>query len=135
MPTSWTRSVNRKWLFVSSPKVKRSETQSEGIYEEYDDVYEQYGQEDAKNDTEVRKENVNGDEEKVYEQYDDDYEPYNSRYANYSKVSNTNRQEIFRKLADKKWVMLFVISLLAICGIAVGLSIHFTAPQTTTKGF
>ena len=76
--------------------------------------------------------NVN--EENVFERNDKDYEAYNPRYTNYARAPETNR-EIILRLVKKKWVILFVISLLAIVGIVVSLSVHFTAPeplQTTT---
>ena len=73
--------------------------------------------------------NIN--EENVYERYDGDYEAYNPKYANYSKSPETHR-EIILRLAKKKWVILLVISLLAIVGIAIGLSVHFTVPEPTT---
>ena len=68
--------------------------------------------------------------------YDGDYEAYNPRYANYFKTPKSQPAKILR-LAKKKLVILLVISLLAIVGIAVGLSVHFTVPTplpTTTHG-
>ena len=40
-----------------------------------------------------------------------------------------NRQNICQILSKKKWVILSVISVLAVAGIAVGLTLHFTAPK------
>ena len=67
--------------------------------------------------------------ENKYERYDGDYEAYNPKYASYSKTSNPHRHVICQKLLEKKWVIISVVLLLPICGIALGLSIHFTAPQ------
>ena len=78
----------------------------------------------------------NEKQENVYEPYDEDYEAYNPKYANYSKAPETHRKIILR-LTKQKWVILLVITLLAIVGIAVGLSVHFTtteSPSTTTLG-
>ena len=87
---------------------------------------------DVKNDDNGDK-NADGNinEENVYERYDGDYEAYNPKYANYSKSPATHR-EIILRLAKKKWVILLIISLLAIVGIAVGLTMHFTVPEPTT---
>ena len=76
--------------------------------------------------------NIN--EENFSERCDGDYEAYNPKYAHYSKSPGTHREMILR-LAKKKSMMLLVIPLLAIIGLAVGLSVHFTEPeQPTTLG-
>ena len=114
-------------------KVTISEAESQGIYEEYDGEYEQYEEKNVEKDTEVREkvsnESMNQGKEEVYEEYDGNYEAYNPKYAKYLKVPNTQRQVVCRKFTKKKWVILLVIALLAISGIAVGLSVHFTSPS------
>ena len=70
----------------------------------------------------------NHDNSNIYEQYDGDYAAYNHRYANYSKMPESNC-EIILRFAKKKWAILLVISLLSIVGIAVGLSVHFMVPE------
>ena len=131
-------------VFFQHLQVKLSKPENEQIHEEYDNEYEQYGNEyadyildkqgkvfkDVKNDSNGDK-NADGNvnEENVYERYDGDYEAYNPKYANYSKLPGTHR-EIILRLAKKKWVILLVITLFAIVGIAVGLSVHFTVPES-----
>ena len=131
-------------VFFQHLQVKLSKPENEQIHEEYDNEYEQYGNEyadyildkqgkvfkDVKNDSNGDK-NADGNvnEENVYERYDGDYEAYHPKYAYYSKSPETHR-EILLRLAKKKWVILLVISLFAIVGIAVGLSVHFTVPES-----
>ena len=125
-----------------------SRAQSREIHEEYHEEYEQYGGEYAEYVTEVHEnvlkdvnndgnENDNGNEEdsktKIYERYDADYEAYNPRYATYLKTSNTHRGTVIRNFITKKWVALLIIALIAICGIVVGLSVHFTAPESMSS--
>ena len=80
----------------------------------------------------MSKETDNRKKDEVYEHHDGDYEGYNPKYASYLKTSNTHHRVICQKLAKKKWVILVMVTFLAICGIAVGLSIHFTAPKTSS---
>ena len=139
--------LHKNIFVLSIRKVKTSRAQSQEIREEYHEEYEQYEGEYVEYVTEVHKnvlkdvnndgnEKGNGNEEdfktRIYERYDGDYEAYNPRYATYSKTSNTYRGSIIRNLITKKWVVLLTIALIAICGIVVGLSVHFTTPESPT---
>ena len=109
------------------------ETQSENIYEEYGNenaesvkgkVFKDVKVDGTHDVNKDKKEN----EGEVNEGYDQNYEAYNPHYADYSKPLNSHRNIIF-EFAKKKWVILLVIALLAICGLVVGLSVHFTMAQ------
>ena len=74
----------------------------------------------------------NEQEEGIYEQYDGDYEKYISKNEKSSKGTNPNRGIVLQKLGKKKCWILLGILLLSIVGIAVGLSVHFTATESAT---
>ena len=78
----------------------------------------------------MSKETDNRNKDEVDEHDDGDYEAYNPKYASYPKTSNTHQRVYCLKLVKQKWVILLMVTFLAICGITVGLSIHFTAPKT-----
>lgn len=94
--------------------MKRPKSQSDDIYEECNEEYVSYGKEYAKYITtkyvkidETRDEKDDKESEEVYEEY----------------------RDIILKFAKRKWITLSVIALLAICGLVVGVSVHFTKAQ------
>ena len=73
--------------------------------------------------------------EQVYEEYDGDCQEIRSsikkfapRYATYSNESDS----IIKKILKKKMLVVLVFLVLCTVGVAVGLSVHFTQPTTTT---
>ena len=114
-------------------KRSSSDLQSESwsISTAYDAVYEK---ENTANEAIVVQrdrveEKENAIEEEVYEEYDGDYQEYVPRYA-----SDSNKSEsIMQKFLKQKMLTILVLLVIGTVGIAVGLSVHFTQPPTTTS--
>ena len=114
-------------------KRSSSDLQSESwsISTAYDAVYEKENTANeaivVQGDTVEEKENAI--EEEVYEEYDGDYQEYVPRYA-----SDSNKSEsIMQKFLKQKMLTILVLLVIGTVGIAVGLSVHFTQPPTTTS--
>ena len=115
-------------------KSSSSDLQSESwsITTVYDAVYEKDNAEfetvNAVQGVNVVEENENAIQEEVYEEYDGDYQEYRPRYATYSKQSDS----IIQKMLKKKMLVILVLLIVCTVGLAIGLSVHFTQPPTTT---
>ena len=115
-------------------KRSSSDLQSESwsITTVYDAVYEKDNAEfetvNAVQGVNVLDKNANAIQEEVYEEYDGDFQEYTPRYATYSNESDT----IIQKILKKKKLVIFVLLVVCTVGVAIGLSVHFTRPQTTT---
>ena len=95
-----------------------SDPRNDSIYEEYGRLSEQY--------------NVN-DETQNYqaENRDSVYEDYFTRYAHYFRNSNESREKVLMKMLKHKWWLFLSILILVIAGLALVLSLHFTATVVT----
>ena len=94
-------------------------TRNDSIYEEYGRLSQQY--------------NVN-DETQNYqaENRDSVYENYLTRYAYYFGNNNENREKFLMKMLKHKWWLFLSILILVIAGLALVLSLHFTAATVVT---
>jgi len=93
----------------------------------HDEVFEKDNTENEVQGDKVE-ENESAIEEKNYDEYDRDYQEYMPRYATYSKKS----ESVSQKFLKKKIVVILVVLVVCTVGVAVGLSVHFTQPPTTT---
>ena len=74
----------------------------------------------------------NAIQEEVYEEYDGDFQKYTPRYATYSRPKIRDSHSIMQKILAKKNSVILVILVVCTIGVAIGLSVHFTGPPTTT---
>ena len=114
-------------------KRSSSDLQSESwsITTVYDAVYERDNTENEAVNVvaeDIVDQNQNAMQEEVYEEYDGDFQEYTPRYATYSNESHS----IIQKLLKKKMIVILVILVACTVGVAIGLSVHFTRPPTTT---
>ena len=114
-------------------KRSSSDLQSESwsITTVYDAVYERDNTENEAVNVvaeDIVDQNQNAMQEEVYDEYDGDFQEYTPRYATYSNESHS----IIQKLLKKKMIVILVILVACTVGVAIGLSVHFTRPPTTT---
>ena len=115
----------------------QSKVDKESTYDEYDDVYEQYGAVDIEHkEVDRQPENKNEEDDEVYEEYAE----YRERYISNSKNEQSNCPIFFEKLSKRgKWIIFtFLCSgLIGITvSITVGLAMHFAGsskPEETTE--
>ena len=111
----------------------QSKVGKESTYDEYDDVYEQYGAVDIEQEKVGRQpEKKNEEDDEVYEEYAE----YREKYISNSKNEQSNCRIFFEKLSKRgKWII-FTFLCSGVIGLTVGLAMHFAGsskPEETTE--
>ena len=113
--------IREKISEPSSIKPSTSGASNNSVYEEYDDVYEQYGK-----DSEMKK-----DDNSKKHKHDYEYEEYKHSYI--PEKEQTHNQSCFSFLIANKWWIIIIVILLVIGGLTTGISVHFTSVATTNS--